>query len=238
MVALRKLPSVSPQRQALADAIAARDTERARLAAVSSAVEQARETRRTLEQRCDDLRARLTELKSSAVEDAIRAASEGYTAEAPSLRDAMLDLADAEAALEVAKATRERLQEQAEKGIAYSVEDRVRSAALAVLRAEAAEHARVLAAAVVKLHHEAFLRGREINWLIAQRVLPVVEEPGGIFGRAKDDQLRSAMIVLGKITFSADGKIKSTDPDGAAPWRAALAALENDATASLPIEGV
>ncbi len=238
MGVMRKPATVSPQRQALADAIAAREAERARIAAVNAAVAGSEESMGNLQQRVVDLRFRLDEMKLSAVNEAVRAAAEGRKVEAPSMRDVMVDLADAEAALDVANETRARLRKEAEKILPASIDKRVQAAALAVLQVEARGHAEALAAEIVRMHRAAFLQVRAVQWLVGRHVLPVIQEPGFSFGRAADNGLRSALMVLGNVTLSADGIRRDTDPDGATEWKAALAALEHDATAPLPTGAV
>ena len=113
--------------------------------------------------------------------------------------------------------------------------NRVRDAALAVLRAEAGGAARTLAADVIRLQRQLAAKGAALEWLERNKILPTIGEPGFMFGRAADEDIRTAVSRLGTAPNRWPPPAMADGP-GAEAWNANLSALIADAAAPLNLE--
>jgi hypothetical protein len=214
-------PPISPERAALSELIAtntAADSRRASLAAAmakaSDAVSRAREEMHAATGGLDQARA-----------DAVEHTIAGGAGEAPStLRAARNRLADAEDALAIALGVSDSLASQvADLGNPEWARDRVRSAALAVIAAEARPQAIVAAA---ELRRELAGRLAELDWLHANAVLP-----RNSVGLPSDSSINANLALLSGPYWSDQAAALAA---GRAVWETALARLMTDAGATLP----
>ena len=229
-------PPLSPERVALSDAIAAHVDLQARRAAASTAIQTADEAIWDARRRLDAA-PELVERAKANVAQHLADVARGVGGIPPqTIREARNAVTDAEDDLDAAKAARDALRAQMEEldGRAYHVKGAVERAARAVMGSEAAETARAMAADLVRLQHAVYATGHALEWLVGTaKALPVGETPGGMFGRAVDDTVRHALVHM----HEAPNRWNLFTPsmaDGSAPWQAALAALQVDATAPLP----
>lgn len=180
---------------------------------------------------------RAVEVARQAVEDAkadtvshLTAIATGTAGNPPkTVKVARAELAEAEEALELARAARDGLSGRIEeaKTTAERMVDRVRDAAKAVLADSAA--AKGLLDEVLKVQRELISQGRALSWLMSQGILP-----GDNSGpRQEGDPLRLAYRTKQFIdmlpVYYADEK-----PSAAPEWQKALEALTLDANAPLP----
>ena len=228
----------SPERAALAAAIAVHVDLQARRAATSAAMQTADSAIWDARRRLDAAPELVERAKANAAQH-LADVARGVPGMPPqSIREARNAVTDAENDLDAAKAARDALRAQMEEldGHAYLVKGAVERAALAVIGAEAADAARAMAADLVRLQREMLATGQAVEWLIrTAKALPIGEKPGGMFGRAVDDATRYAISRLHTNPDSWDTSRPRTMGDGAAPWVAAFAALQVDATAPLPL---
>ncbi len=231
-------PPLSPERSALADAIAAHvDLQAQRTgtaAAIGVAGEAIWDARRRL-----DAAPELVERAKANVAQHLADVARGVAGMPPqtirearnAVQDAQDDLDAAEASRDALRAAMERLDKQA-----YFVLDAVKKAALAVIGAEATATAQMLSAHLVQLQRDMLVTGRALEWLVGTaKALPVGETPGSMFGKAVDDATRYAIIRLNSHPDDWNSLKPLMAGDGAEPWRTAFAALQADATAPLPV---
>ena len=232
-------PPPTPERAALADAIAAHVDLQAQRAATSVATQTASETIWDARRRVDAA-PELVERAKANVAQHLADVARGTAGMPPqTIREARNAVTDAQDDLDVAEASRDALRAEMERldGQAYFIKDAVEKAALAVIAAEMADATRTLAADLVRLQGEMYATGQVLVWLTrTAKALPVGETPGGTFGRVADDTIRHAINRLQTPPAQWDGHMPATAMgDAAEPWRAALAALQADATAPLPV---
>ncbi len=229
----------TPERAALAHAIAAHAAAAAHVAAIDAAAQRASEAVWDAQAAITKVGEAIGEAREAMLQHLIAAAGGGTGAAPHTEREARADLADAEAALDAARAARDALKgrlpeaEQARYRAAW-----VRTeAARAVIAAEAADHAAALAAEVESLQRDALRKGAALCWLVKAGAVPTVQRVGGEFGRPADSATRDTLtrheMVLQVDTV--DGWQNSTAKAGAAAWNDALAALERDAAAPVPV---
>ena len=173
-----------------------------------------------------------------AIEDAkegtvrhLTAIATGEAGKAPkTVKQARQELADAEEALELAKAARDGLAKRIEeaKVTASRMVGRVAEAAKAVL-AEAPAVTGLLAE-VILLQRELVSKGRALTWLMSEKILP------GNAGapRQEGDPLRDAWRTKQFIDMLPMDYAAGSEATCARAWQAALTALMHDATAALP----
>ena len=230
-------PPLSAERVALADAIAAHVDLQARQAATSAAIRTATEATWDARRRLDAA-PELVERAKVNVAQHLADMARGVGGTPPqTIREARDAVRDAEDDLDVAKASHDALQ--AEMGRlderAYFVKSAVEVAARAVISAEAADTARAMAAELTRLQHQVYTTGLALEWLTTTgRALPVIERHGGMFGRVVDDAIRDTVQCLHEPPVAWGRRVHGMS-DGAAPWVAAFAALQLDATAPLPL---
>lgn len=156
------------------------------------------------------------------------------------LEAAASELADAKADYEAMVSARAIFQGISDdKDYVVLAADRaVRDATKAVIAAEAKPHAGKLAERLLRLQDELAAVADELDWLRPREVLPV-QEFGSMAGYYVDDRVRGA---LGRVKIQRNLYNDSQNwfelIRGRAPsekWDAALAALERDASAPLPV---
>ena len=223
------LPSASPERTALAAAIAEeearqaeeialRDAQATSLAAVIAA-------RKAVQAATDALDA----AKQQAAESLLNAPS-GEQRPSP-VAAARARLTDTEDGLEAALAARATVEERAQaaaRGRPFAG-DRVRRAAMAVIRAEGKDYAAVVAAEVAELQAKLAARGATLDWLVEAGIFPTDSTPGPGANRVLDRTIETTLFRLGSPPNSWRGIAVD-----ASEWEAALTALMADATALLP----
>ena len=247
MLIMRKLaPDVTsyatPERAALAHAIAAHAAAVANVQATNDAGERASYAVYDAQAVVATALEGVNEAREATVHHLIAVAG-GDTGPAPRTeRQARDALADAEAALDAARAARDALKgrlpgaEQARDRAARNRTD----AARAVIAAETADHAAALAAEVEALQRDALRKGAALRWLVNAGAVPLVQQVGFMHGKAADDATRAAVFwhEMALQIHMPDGLHNAAAESGVAAWKEVLAALERDAAASLPLGGV
>ncbi|MGI4801023.1 MAG: hypothetical protein ACRYG8_44755 [Janthinobacterium lividum] len=231
-------PPLSAERVALAEAIAAHVDLQARRAATSVAIGTASEAIWNARSRVDAAPELMERAKANYAQH-LADAARGVPGMPPqTLREARNAATDAQDDLDVAKATRDALQAEMERldGLAYRFKENVEKAALAVVGTEAASLAQTMAAELMRLQQEMHAAGQALLWLTGTaKVLPVIEQHGGNYGRVADDATRQAIRRLHNPPAGWDTSLPRMWSDAAESWRAAFAALQVDATAPLPL---
>ena len=162
------------------------------------------------------------------------AKAQGTAGEAPrTIRQARDALTDAEDALEAAIAARDAVKAEAARLATSWTDTVVTRAAKAVLQAEGHDAARAVAAEVIRLQHDLVRAGQTLAFLVEAQVFPVVGAIGSNYGKPADEEIRDALFRL-QYSPPLTWHELTDRTDGAAVWRAAVAALEADATAPLP----
>lgn len=228
----RRPPALSPEREALAGAIA---THRAHVAtrdavtAMSSAATSGIPLARRAVSLAED---GVLEAQAAAGQYLISQAK-GEALEAPrtvrQARDALTDALDNLAAAEAAQAAAQsELQ-----GMSVSMSDTyVSRAAVAVLQADGAAAAKAVVAEVARLQNELVRHGQLLQFLIKTGAFPASDQIGMYYGQPADEDVRLVHERLNSPPSTWRAIAERTD--AAAPWRAALEALEADATTPLP----
>lgn len=230
MALLPKRAPLSPERTALADAIkarAARQSEAdAREAAKAHAEAAVYDARRAV----DAAHAAVREAPEAAVRHLLATAA-GTAGERPlTAREARDALTDAEHHLEAALAASDESNATARS---HDLTDlRLTEAVQAVLRTEGAAVTNGIAATVARLQHELVVAGQALAYLIDIQAFPVSDQIGASYGKPSDAAIRTTAYRLQSPPMTWHEITPRTD--GAAPWRAAVAALSTDATAPLP----
>lgn len=247
MVFMRKsAPDVTghatPERAALVHAIAAHAAAVARVAATDAAAQRASEAVWDAQASITKTGEAIGEAREATLQHLIAAAGGGTGAAPHTEREARADLADAEAALDAARAARDALKGRLpEAEAARDRAARVRTeAARAVIAAEAADHAAALAREVEGLQRAALAKGAALAWLAKAGAVETVQRIGGEYGRPANLAIRAAvdrhnLVMQQAVTH--DGWHHAPAQAGAAAWDAALAALERDAAAAVPLGG-
>ena len=106
----------------------------------------------------------------------------------------------------------------------------------AVVLAESASYAVELGRKVEALQRQTFAKGETLGWLVRFGAVPVITAFGGNYGQAADDTIRTALSrhEMAMQPHTAD-RWQVAAAAGDAPWDAALAELERDAAAPLPL---
>lgn len=228
----------TPERAALAHAIAAHAAAVANVTATDEAGRLASEAVWTAQAVITTAQEAVNEAWDATARHLVAAAGGADEAPPRTERQARADLADAEAALEDARAARDALKGRlpdAEADLARAVRTRT-EAARAVIAAEAAGAAVALAAEVERLQRAALRKGAALTWLANAGALPLGTVPGGEHGRPTDPAIRAMLYQHEQSAraHSHDGWNQAAAAMGALPWEATLAALESDAAAPLP----
>lgn len=237
-VALKIIPvSLSPQRQALAEAIAEHRARTEQIAALESAVEQVHHAWVASSKRKEKAEAALREAKDQAADNAVAAVlgkkPAGVTttkAARAAIEEATDDIEEATLADETLRA---RLQEA--KTFLPLSEDKLQNAAAAVLR-ESPEVAR-LTAAVTELQRKLADAGAALLFL--DRIRALADRSVSVSGHdapVRTDGLPQEIVLAVQRLMappSTWNKLSAEVP-GARPWHQALTALMTDASAPLP----
>ncbi|NPD68924.1 hypothetical protein HN018_02860 [Lichenicola cladoniae] len=228
----RKPTPLSPERAALAEAIANHRAHAATREAVanmaSSATSGIALARRAVSLAEDGV----LEAQAAAGRFLI-ATAKGEASEAPrTVRQARDDLTDALDNLAAAEVAQAAAQTELEGLSDYMSTTNLKRAAVAVLQADGASAALAVAAEVGRLQQELSRHGQLLNFLVATGAFAVSDRVGMYHGQPADEAVRIAHERLNSPPSSWRALTDRTD--AAAPWRAALEALEGDATAPLP----
>ena len=233
----------TPERVALAHAIAGHAAAIAHVVATDEAGNRASQAVWDAQAAVTAAHEGVGEARDASVQHMIAAAG-GDTGPAPRTeRQARDALADAEAALDAARSARDALKgrlpdAERERDIAAR---RRTEAARAVIAAETADHAAALAVEVESLQRNALAKGAALARLAKARAVETVQQPGMEYGRPADPAIRAALYrhdLVMQFAVTPDGWHHASAQAGAAPWDAALAALERDAAAVLPLGSV
>ncbi len=207
----RRPPALSAERQAIATLIAERDDQRRQEDSFAAA--KARADHAVLAARSEHELARRGQ----------QAGVEG----------ALTRLLAAEAALSTAQQARDRLESPT--GSSAWSDSKVRSAALAVIAAEAGGHAKRLTQKVIELRRVLAQASHEWRWLSRHGALPVVEEHGDAFGRPCDPDARALSCRLDGTYLNRDDDLTAPELRADQPWAEAFEALQQDAATLLPV---
>ncbi len=233
MALLRKSADVSPERTALAAAIdahgahlAQRDGARRAEGLADEAVARARRAFTIAEDEAEHA-------QSNTAQFLIRQAM-GVAGDPPrTLRQAQDAVADARSELDAAKAALEAIRVEVKRLDTSWTEGKVRDAAKAVMRAECSTAAMAVGAEVVRLQTALVQAGQVLAFFVKANAVPTIGAIGSMHGQAEDKLIQTAMHrMLNSPPLTWDEIMQQRDT--AAPWRAALAALETDANAPLP----
>lgn len=229
-------PGLSPERTALAEAIASVTELRAQLDATHKALD----TAQPVVWAANDALDAAPELVERAKANAaiyLQQQARGLAPEPPqTIREARNLVADAQDALDAARAAVTALQ--AERASLQSrlpmAEEAVRRAARRVLHAEAEASACAMAAELATMQRAMVALGNTVEWLAGAGAFAVVEQHGGSYGKPADEVIRMALYRLQSPPYSWNG-LALAQPGATAGWVAAFAALQADATAPLPV---
>jgi len=229
----------TPERAALAHAIAAHAAAVANVAVTDDAGTRASHAVWAAHAAVTVAQDGVSKAQDATVEHLIEVAG-GGTGPAPRTeRQAREVLADAEAALDAARAARDALKGRlpdAERERDNAARRRT-DAARAVIAAETAGHAAALVGEVEALQRRSMAQGAALRWLVSAGAVPVVTDIGFIHGQAADDATRAAVMrhELTLLVHTPDGWHCTAAAAGDVPWDVALADLERDAAATLPL---
>ena len=244
MALLRKLaPDVTgyatPERAALAHAITAHAAAIANVTATDEAGQRASEAVWAAQAAVTAAQEVVSEAREATTRHLVAVAG-GDAGPAPRTeRQSRADLAEAEAALEDARVARDALKGRLPD--AEAARDRAarvcKEAARAVIAAEAAGQAAALAEEVEELQAAALRKGAALAWLTNIGAFPVVKQVGAVFGKPADPRIRA---IVGRHEealqeYSYENWNRATAAGGAVAWDDALAVLERDANAPLPV---
>ncbi|MGI4941745.1 MAG: hypothetical protein ACRYHQ_14490 [Janthinobacterium lividum] len=227
----------SPERVALAEAIAAHVDHQAQRAATSAAISTASDTVWNARRRLDAA-PELIERAKANVAQHMADTARGVAGTPPqTIREARNAVADAEDDLDAAKAAQDALRVQMEEldGRAYHFQNAVGRAARAVLHAEAEATAYALAAELRRMQQEMVALGDAVEWLASAGAFSVVEQHGGSYGKPADEAIRRAISRMQTPPHGWTG-LAIEQPSAAAVWTAAFAALQIDPMAPLPLQ--
>ena len=228
------IPPLSAERVALAEAIAAHVDHQTQRAATSAAISTASDAIWDARRRVDAAPELMERAKANVAQHLVDTARGVAGAPPQTIRDARNAVTDAEDDLDAAKASRDALQAEMERldGKAYFRKAAVEKAARAVLHAEAEATACALAAELHRMQQAMVALGDTVEWLAGAGAFTVVEQHGGSYGRPDDEAVRMTLNRLHSPPSSWKGLAQ---PEAAVRWAAALAALQVDATAPLPV---
>jgi len=227
-VARRAPAAQSPERTALAEAIAGLSEAEARKLATAGAEDRLWGVQHAAQAELDAAAAALAEAQRAAVTTLYDGAPSGPSP----VRAARERLADATDALEAARRARAELNARtadAEHDI-ESARRRRHDASLDVVRTEALPAGNALVAEMLRLQSELARHAAALSWLMDAQVFPVGTVPGLDFGVLRD---KGVYRVAGRVPVMV-GWAEPGDARGDSHWQAWLDALVNDATAPLP----
>lgn len=231
-------PPMSPERVALGLAISAHVALQAERTASEAAMQIASQSVRDAYRRLDAAPELLEQARTNAA-NYLAGIPLGETRTPPqTIREARDAAVDARDDLDAAKVAEDALRERVEQldHEACELKRAVEKAALAVISAEMAGPTLAMAADLMRLQQEMLATGQALEWLTrTATTLPVVETHGGNFGRVADDAIRRAISRLHVPPSGWDNQPPRTMGDATEPWRAALAALQADPAAPLPL---
>ena len=245
--AAQEQPSAAPssERVALAEAIREKNGADERLASLRKAHQTAESAVFRLRAEVEVAEVALEQAKAAAAEHMVALAS-GSAGEAPiSIRSARAALLDVQDDLAAAQAARESLKGQLDDASQRpnSVANRVRAAALAVIRMEGKAAAEALVAEVERLQQQLIRRGEALRWLAREvGTFPLAERPEVPYGVLRNGVVHDTFVdprvetVLHRIENLSRGW-SNLGPDqqlGRALWSDTVAALMADASAPLP----
>ncbi len=226
----------SPERAKLAATIAAAAVAREEIAAMERALPAAREAVARARAAVERADAGVADASDAAIAGAIALASGKQPAPATSIREARDAQRDANDELANALAAegeiKRRLQAAQTEATQPWVMDRPRNAAMAVIRAEAAEAARAIGERVAELQRELTQTGAIFVWLCETGALSLNATSYNETVRPADPELAQARSRMFSPPFTWNELIAQTP--GAAVWEATVAALMADAAAPLP----
>ena len=224
-------------RAALAEAIAAHAEAEANLTAANAAANPASQAVWAATRAVEEATTALAEAKTAAARH-LTDVARGIAGEPPrSIKDARVALQDAEDTLEAAREARDALKvhlPEYEAREAFT-KGRLRDAALAVLRAEAAPMADALVAELTEAQRTVATKGAALEWLVREGMIEASNVPAapGSFNMVSNP----AKLALSRHRSPpqtwqlAHAEMTTAGP---APWQAALIALQRDAAAELP----
>jgi hypothetical protein len=226
-------PPRSPERSALAEAIARRSTAEERLQRIETALARAGEMGRETFRAEDRAAAALADARQAEphfMADALLADREPGVSPLRAAEAALVDVREQREAARNAEAVlREQLnQERTAVEYAHRAVRRAVAAVFAASPAIEAAIARLEAAAA-----ELVAAGDAVSWLSRARVLDINAAPPGGWRRDSDDIEQRARRALHKMDVPAAGWLRDR-PTATEGWTAGLAALENDPDAPLP----
>ncbi|HEX2941490.1 MAG TPA: hypothetical protein VHO91_10615, partial [Rhodopila sp.] len=163
----------------MADLVTAKKAADARRVALQSAYEAAQEAVQARRDAVERAEAAIATAKAEAAAYMV-AQRLGTAGDAPTtIKEARAHLVDAQDDLAAAMAACDTLASQLEETTHDAILGmRVKEGAESVVRAEAAEHARAVAAEVARLERELVRAGNELLWLVGRGVFPRHEHPG------------------------------------------------------------
>ena len=228
---------MTPEREALAHAIAAHAEAVATASGMARAIHNADQAVYAARDAVGRAEAAVNESRDVLVAHLVVTASGGISAAPRSVREARDALDDAKGALDAARGARDALQ-----GRLPDAQGRVRmkatllsDAAHAVIASEAAGHAAALGEDVQAVQVEAIRKGAALAWLSKVGALPMVQQSTG---RVLADPAMRRAVSWQEQTQRAstlDGWQQAAATAGALAWDEALAALQRDAAAPLPL---
>lgn len=227
--------TLSPERAALAKAVAAQQEETLRSDSLRSAHAASIDAVYAARDRVEQAQALLEKSKADAADHAVAVAM-GRADKAPvSIREARAKLTEAEDDLAACEATRDALARQVERIGQTFTSDRLREAAGAVVRTEAGDHAHAVAEKVAALQIDLVRYGTELRWLAGAGVFPWSEEPGSPqYHRVTDPNVATALSRLDSPSSSWNELHRVPDLQGHVTWAEAMSKLELDANTALP----
>jgi hypothetical protein len=224
-------PYSSPERAALAHAIAAAADAGARRVALERAAQAANSDALKAIQTVEAAEAALGEAQGNTAKHAVDKALGNAGAAPLTVREARAAVIEAQDHLEECRATRAALKAElyasANRWSALSVED----AAKAVLRAEMQQRAIALAAEVAQLQKDLVSKGSTLQWLSNKGVLPNADE-ATIRNTVARLERPAAEWAIGTVRYATS----VWEPTGRLKWEAAFERLKTDANAALPLE--
>jgi hypothetical protein len=232
----RKHDTVSPERAALARAVMDADTAAVVRNSAIAAEEPAKEAVWAAERALKAAQEALVAAKADAAGQAADALVGNVVTLPVSLKQARAAVMEAEDHLEFVITARDALNERRydKDGTVQKTNWKLDEAVDAVIRAEARDRAKSLAADLVRLHKETAAKADELMWLIKFGALPVVES-GALSGQAADDAVREALNRMDPHYRHNGWGVLLSRPSPSDAWIDARAALKTNASAELPL---
>jgi hypothetical protein len=231
-----KNDTVSPERAALARAVMDADTAQVVRNSAIAAEAPARDAVWAAEQALRDAQEALATAKADAAGQVADALVGNVVTLPVSLKQARAAVMEAEDHLEFAIAARDALNARRydRDGAVQKAGWRLDEAVDAVIRAEARDRAKSLAADLVRLHRETAAKADELMYLIKFGAIPLVEN-GPLKGQAADDAVREALNRMDPNIRDDGWGVLLSRPSPSDAWIDARAALKTNASAELPI---